>query len=217
MAPKKPAKRTAKTPAAKKKAASAKPKASAKAGAKKASAKAKSSRTAKTQAKKPAAKAKPKAARKPAKTRAKPPAKPRRRKPVAVAIGDEITFPAPTRLPGAQAREQLAGIVCSIREIRTGMPVKKTKGDLMQYVLEVLDSRTFASEMSSAANSDTSAARRRVQAYLRKSSQGKRIPTLAGGALAETGLGALDGWRIVKVRSAEVEPVAPAPAPRKKR
>ena len=169
--------------------------------------------------------------------KAKKAAKPRvaaqrtRRKAVTISVGDEVTCAGANRLRryrplsdagGTPARESVSGIVCSIRDIRTGETVKVATGDMDQYVFEVLDTETFAPGVSSPANSDTPAARQRVQALLERLRQGKQMPTMAAATLPQGALDPLDGWRIVKLHGAEISPAGPAvaaakPAKRKKR
>jgi hypothetical protein len=144
--------------------------------------------------------------------------KPKPRRPVVINIGDEVTAPVATRLVPyrpvtpigpATARDHVTGLVSSIRDIRTGKTVKTATGDMNNFVFEVLDDRTFERGMSSPNNSESRAARAQVQALLKKMSQQKEMPTLAEAAANEKGFAGLDGWRIVKVRSAEIEPVTP--------
>jgi len=168
------------------------------------------------QAAKPAAKAQPRKPIRAARPRA---VKPAPRRPVVIGIGDEVTFPAPTRVPGAP-RTRGSGIVFSIRDIRTGKTVKVATGDMNQYVFEVLDNATFDRGMSSLAAGDPAAARSAAQALLRRLAQHRQTPTLAEAALTEREFAGLDGWRIVKVHSAEIappQPTAPLPLPAKKK
>jgi hypothetical protein len=159
-------------------------------------------------------KAQPKVAAKPAARRPipLPRPKPKPKRPVIVHLGDEITFPAPARMGESASRGQARGIVCSIRDIRTGTAVSIATGDMNQFVFEVLNDETFARGVSSPTNSDTLAARRRVQDLLRKLAQQKQARGLGEAALPEPGFAGLDGWRMVKLHSAEVANVEPPAA-----
>jgi len=223
MPPKKASKPPAKRPAARKaaptrkSASGAKPKRASPAKPKKASAaakpKAKAEKTQRPAAVR-AAKAQPKPAAKPParKPIPLPPPKPKPKRPVIVHLGDELLFPAPLRFGETGSPGQGRGIVCSIRDIRTGMAVGVATGDMTQYVFEVINDQTFAPGVSSPANSDSLAARRRVQELLRRMARQKQVRGLGEAALAETGLAGLDGWRIVKVHSADIENVEPPAA-----
>jgi hypothetical protein len=214
MAAKKAEKGRARRPAAKKGASRANPKRSAARRTKSPSPVAKARKTARSQAKKAPTKA-------PRKTSPKKAAKRAPKRAVAIAIGDEVKSPAPARsaqVPawsrtGASQRDYVSGIVCSIRDIRTGKTVKVAKGDMDRYVFEILGDETFARGLSSVANTETSAARARVQEVLRRLSRRKQMPTLAEAASQEEGFAGLDGWRVIKVHSAEIAPTPAGPEP----
>ncbi len=160
------------------------------------------------------------------KSKPKPKAKPKaRRPPVTVTVGDAVRLAADTRNQVARyeprfsgptrGTETIEGIVCSIRQISSGKLVAATQGNLEGYVLEVLHSRTFAGQYSSAKNTGGPRGRERVtdtpswqrlRGLLREmASQRQFISAAPGGLAREPFSSLLDGWRVIKVRAELIE------------
>ncbi|MHB0938970.1 MAG: hypothetical protein ACYDCO_06075 [Armatimonadota bacterium] len=110
--------------------------------------------------------------------------------------------------------EPVDGLVLSIRDVSSGQLRDKTKGALDQYVIEIVYSRTFNPRYASLRNAargvedpTTTGGWRKLRAVLRKSvEEGKLFSAaspeqLAAGPLANL----LDGWKVVKVWSQELE------------
>jgi hypothetical protein len=142
-----------------------------------------------------------------------------------VAIGDAVRIPAeernligrydPAAAQDGRGREGIEGVVCSVREIRTGKLVPKTSGDLSDFVLEVVHSQTF--RLHYASDRNTGGPRgpedfrenpvwQTLRAALREMAASKKLVSTAGGGMAEEPLRSLlDGWRVVKVKAQHVE------------
>ncbi len=153
---------------------------------------------------------------------------PRKRRPRAVAVGDPVRLPPevgnqiiqydPKMALEARAAEAVEGIVCSIRSIRTGKYVQKTRGDLSEFVLEVLHSQTFRFQYSSERNvagsiaADVSAENPvwlKFRSILQEASSRGDFAGARAAVLGEEPFSSLlDGWRVVKVRAEAVEPLA---------
>jgi len=143
--------------------------------------------------------------------RVQPP--PPRQKPIAV--GDAVRIPVEAIRggvrPGWEAAapgrsgEAVSGIVCSIRSIKSGRLVAKTRGGLEQYVLEVLYGRLrgpVGARGGSGERLDQDSAWLRVRDVLRKMAARNDLVSQASGGLSGEPLGPLlDGWRVVKVRA----------------
>ncbi len=166
------------------------------------------------------AKAKPKA-----KAKASPRGKrktPARRHPVA--LGAVVRIPRGVEASAgaggmrsartSPGHRELRGIVCAIRDVTSGKPVTKTRGDLGKYVLELLHEMTFDREYSSAQNAGGRGAaagdgptriweraRAMIQKKLAASTEAK--PAMA--LLADEELRrSLDGWRLIRVKADSV-------------
>jgi hypothetical protein len=154
-----------------------------------------------------------------------------------IAIGDQVRIPievqnayAGYRIPThgrSQPTEPVEGLVCSIRHVPTGKLVKAAKGDMNEYVFEILHSRTFNPRFASDRNVGGSRTPRLVQEYeawvtvrkmLRERATKGELLSDARGELARQALaGVLDGWQLVKMRTPEVESLEEAvsgPTPR---
>jgi hypothetical protein len=144
----------------------------------------------------------------------------------AVAVGDAVKLPAdarnligrydPSVAHGARGAETIEGIVCSIRAIRTGRLVAKTRGSLAGFVLEIIHSATFRRDASakSAAGArgngrlTESPVWRRLRELLRESAGTKQLLSAASGGLSGDPYSSLlDGWRVVKVKAELVEAI----------
>ncbi len=143
----------------------------------------------------------------------------------AVAVGDAVKLPAEARNligrydPSTARRvlgaESVEGLVCSIRTIKTGKLVAKTRGDLSRYVLEVIHSETFrrgppfqSADAPGAARPMESPLWQRLRALLQEAAGKKQLLSVASGGLSEEPYKSLlDGWRVVKVKAALVEAV----------
>ncbi|UCC69285.1 MAG: hypothetical protein JSV79_05050 [Armatimonadota bacterium] len=165
------------------------------------------------------------ASRKQSKRKTAPKRKPRR---TAVAVGDAVRLPPerhneirlydPKLATGARAAEAIEGIVCSIRDIRTGKLVPKTKGDLTGFVLEILHTQTFRAQFSSEKNVAGSSGAGaltdnplwlNLRAALQETAARRDFASAGSGALLEEPFASfLDGWRVVKVKAEAVEPLA---------
>ena len=142
-----------------------------------------------------------------------------------IAVGDQVRMPLQaanlytnygrSREAGEFPTEPIEGLVCSIRDVRTGQLVPMATGNLDQYVFELLHSHTFHPRFSSEHNAGGARVPRPVQEYdrwkrvrqaLREATQrGERL-SHATGALPQAVLDQLlQGWRLVKVRSAALE------------
>ncbi len=151
--------------------------------------------------------------------RKKPAAQPRRFPPAtSVAVGDEIHvleagLPEQyKRLAVSRGRSVLSGIVCSIRNVKTGKLVPKAAGRMSDYVLEILDTQTFDPAFSSARNTGGPAPKQAVAQAVKKAAQAGRLMSDAAGSLREGPLARLDGWRIVKFVASEVYTESPLAA-----
>ncbi len=163
------------------------------------------------------AKAKPKAKIQPKAKKA-----PARRRPVA--LGAVVRIPrglAPTaggdnlRSPrSSPGQREMRGIVCAIRDVTSGKPVVKTRGDLGKFVLELLHDMTFDREYSSAQNAGgrgpaasegLGQAWERVRALIQEKVAAAPGPMPAMMMLADEDFRrSLDGWRLIKVRADSV-------------
>ncbi|OPZ81157.1 MAG: hypothetical protein BWY76_03124 [bacterium ADurb.Bin429] len=112
--------------------------------------------------------------------------------------------------------ESVDGIVLSIREISTGRLLAETSGDLDGYVIELLNERTFSSRFASQRNAPrgtdhptAAPAWARLRQALRQAADGgvlysSSMPTL----FTESPLAKLlDGWKVLRIRSCDFEPV----------
>jgi len=144
-----------------------------------------------------------------------------------IAVGDQIRIPLQTsnlysnygqpRETGQFPTEPIEGLVCSIRDVRTGELMPTATGNFDQYVFELLHSRTFHPRFSSDQNVGGARVPRPVQEYdrwkrvrqaLRDATQrGERFSHSTGKLPQEVLDQMLQGWRLVKVRSAVVESV----------
>jgi len=139
-----------------------------------------------------------------------------------IEVGDEVHLSGPNLSPHylpfppiVSGRPSLmSGIVCSIRDIRTGELRALASGDLSQYVFEVVDVESFEPRLSSSKNSDRPELKKQLQAAVKRlSAAGKLLSTANGTLDAELKKG-LDGWRIVKIRSKDLSTRKPSPVPR---
>lgn len=165
-------------------------------------------------------------------TRKKVP-KPRRRKSQAVSVGDEVQVPLESRneyqgydvfphqvgSPG----QLIHGLICSIREVSSGELVGVAAGNFRQYVFEILHSNSFHPRFGTERNSEGSQgpgglADNPVWSQLRQqireaAKRGKLVSHAAGHLDEEPFASLLDGWRIVKVWTGEVESLEETAAP----
>jgi len=125
----------------------------------------------------------------------------------------------------APEREPVDGLVLSIRDITSGQLVSEVTGDIQAYIIELLNDRTFSTKFASLINAPrgiekpTATPRwQRVQAVLREATEGGILfSTAMDNLFTESPLARfLDGWKVVKIRSSEVESleqpeVAPKP------
>ena len=142
----------------------------------------------------------------------------------AISVGDHIRLPAsafnevlrygPQRGPGRRASEGVQGIVFSIREIATGKLVGLAAGDLRRYVFAIVDDQCFDRAFASESNCEGSKGPDRVTDNsiwqhlaneLRQRAERRELLDQGGGGTAEPLRAILDGWRIVKLRAAELE------------
>lgn len=142
-------------------------------------------------------------------------------RPTSLAVGDVLVLsrddfrpvgPRPPAAPGTGGGEwdALEGVVCSIRDIRTGKLAAKTTKPLEQYVIEVLQHRTFRGEFSSARNAGgprgpamiaLNPAWQRVRTLLQQMAARKELVSLSSGTLAAQLFDPLlDGWRVTKIK-----------------
>jgi len=142
-----------------------------------------------------------------------------------ISVGDQVRVPlevenayAGYQLPTDRRRtmgEPIEGLVCSIRNVSTGQLVNTASGDMNDYVFEILHSRSFNPRFASEHNVGGSKAPRLVQEYESWSKVRQALRDLAArgellsdarGELAKQALAPhLDGWRVVKMRSAVIE------------
>lgn len=145
----------------------------------------------------------------------------RRPKAQPIAVGDAVRLPPEERNQilrydpqvGGSRRGAggIAGIVCVIRQIATGKPVRQTKGPLAGFVVEILHSRTFEFEFSAPGNTGgakapgavgESPAWTRVREALRGMKTQSELVGNASSLLGREPFGSLlNGWRVVKVRA----------------
>ena len=122
----------------------------------------------------------------------------------------------------AHALEPVEGMIFSIRNVGTGQLVALTEQDHAQYVMEVIFQNTFNAKYASTRNAPRGSedplatpAWRRLQATLRSAAaQGQLYSTAMSNLPADNPLASLlDGWKIVKVWTGELELLeAPADA-----
>ena len=171
---------------------------------------------------------KSKAAPKPRRTARVRPRKIERKRPpplASVAIGDAVRIPAqernligrydPRSSQDGRGGEGIEGVVCSVREIKTGRLVPKTSGDLSDYVLEVVHSQTFRLHYGSDRNTGgprgpedfrENPVWQRLRVALREMAADKKLVSISVGAMwGEPLRSLLDGWRVVKVKAQHVE------------
>jgi hypothetical protein len=118
----------------------------------------------------------------------------------------------------ARTAEATEGIVCSIRDIRTGKLVPETKGALTGFVLEILHTQTFRFQFSSERNAPRPAGSEvptdsplwlKLRTLLREMAGRREFASAGSGALLEEPFASLlDGWRVVKVKAKAVESLA---------
>jgi hypothetical protein len=108
----------------------------------------------------------------------------------------------------------MSGIVCSIRDIRTGELRAVASGDLSQYLFEVVDVESFQPQLSSSKNSDRPELKKQLQASIKKLGGAGKLLSSANGTLDAELKKGLDGWRIVKLRSKDLTTQKPSPAQR---
>lgn len=112
--------------------------------------------------------------------------------------------------------EPVDGIILSIRDIATGRLLPRTEGYLEQYVIELLNERTFSVRYASQRNAprgtdhpSAAPAWNRLRDALRQSAENgvlysSGLPTLfTDSPLAKL----LDGWKVLRVRTSEIEPI----------
>ena len=143
---------------------------------------------------------------------------------ITLAVGDHVRLPMRslnehatyqvTDNQVAPAREPVDGLVLSIRNISNGELVKSTRGDLRQYVFEIIYDRTFSSKFASLTNAPRGSERpqatprwQRVRTLLREGAAQEQLYSSAQPTLmTESPLARfVDGWKIVKVRSKEID------------
>lgn len=142
-----------------------------------------------------------------------------------ISVGDQVRVPLEAenayvgyQIPADRRRatgEPIEGLVCSIRNVSTGQLVKTASGNMSDYVFEILHSHSFSPRFASEHNVGGSKAPRLVQEYetwlkvrqaLRDLAAKGELLSDARGELAEQVLAPhLDGWRLVKMRSAVME------------
>ena len=122
----------------------------------------------------------------------------------------------------ATYRESVDGIILAIREVRTGKLVSSTKSALDKYVVELIYNRTFNSRLASMRNAprgvdDPTATSgwKRLRATLRQAAdKGEFYSTAMPNLLTDNPLSTLlDGWKVVKVWSREMESLEKPEAP----
>ena len=112
--------------------------------------------------------------------------------------------------------ESVDGIVLSIREIATGRLLAATEGGLDGYVIELLNERSFSPRFASQRNAPrgtdhptAAPAWARLRQALRQAADSgmlysSSMPTL----FTESPLAKLlDGWRVLRIRSNDFEPI----------
>jgi hypothetical protein len=144
-----------------------------------------------------------------------------------VSVGDAVKVPVEARnligrydaglAKGGRGTQAIEGIVASIRRVATGEMAAATKGDISDYVLEIVHNETFLRPFSSDRNTGGprgaesvrgNAAWNKVGEALRQMAGKKRFVSTASGRFSEEPFESLlDGWRVVKVRASLVEPL----------
>jgi hypothetical protein len=145
----------------------------------------------------------------------------RRPKARAIAVGDVIRLPAEERNQIIRYDPQVGGskrgvggiegIVCVIRQIATGKPMRQTRGPLAGFVLEILHSRTFDSQFSAPRNtggakapgavSESPTWARTRDALREMKTKGQLVGDVSALLRSDPFSSLLDGWRVVKVRA----------------
>ena len=144
---------------------------------------------------------------------------------VSLAIADWVRVPAeqvmgPSAAPTPAAtarRESIGGLICSIRDVRTGALVSTASGDLSHYLLEIVPDRCFQSRFASDRNSGgprgpesvtANPVWRELRHELREATRRGELPSHASGGLDRPPFaGLLDGWRLLRARANHVEPL----------
>jgi hypothetical protein len=145
---------------------------------------------------------------------------------IALAVGDHVRLKSRaanqhqsfqlTRDEMSTQYEPVDGIILSIREIASGRLLAQSAGDLDGYVVELLNERTFspryASQRNAPRGTDHPTAAPgwdKLRQALRDAADGgvlysSSLPTLfTESPLAKV----LDGWKVLRVRSREIEPI----------
>ena len=122
----------------------------------------------------------------------------------------------------ATFREPMEGMVLSIRNVKTGQLLAQATGNLEDYVIEIIYDHTFNAKFASLRNaprgSDSPTSTpgwKRLHAALRAATdKGQLFSTALLTATADSTLLALmDGWKVIKVWSNEIETLQrPEPA-----
>ncbi len=148
-----------------------------------------------------------------------------------LSVGDHVRlisrernrYPMPTQYTPGQApsHEPLDGLVLAIREIATGQLVSQTTGALDACVVELLFDGTFNTKYASLKNAprtadrpNSTAAWKRIRALLRDAAAKGQLWSTASAELftASPMAKLLDGWKVVKVIAAHLEPLETAEA-----
>jgi len=172
-------------------------------------------------------KAKKKARRSSRKSAAKKPTRSRPERLKVVSVGDAVRVPAEARnrigrydtglAKAGRGTQPIEGIVASIRRVSTGELVSATRGDISNYVIEIVHNETFMRPFSSDRNTGGPRGPENVRANaawntlgetLRRMAGKSQFVSTAGGQFGEEPFRSLlDGWRVVKVRAEHVEPL----------
>jgi hypothetical protein len=117
------------------------------------------------------------------------------------------------------AASAVSGIVCSIRNVKTGKPVTKATGDMGDYVFEILDSRTLEPAFASLRSRSAPGLKQAVALALKKARESGRAAQDPTSFLRQGPLATVEGWRIVKLMATRLytEPPPTAASPRRKR
>lgn len=119
-------------------------------------------------------------------------------------------------------REAIDGLVLSIRDVKSGQLVAASAGDITNYVVELVYTRSFNPRFASTRNAPrgvddptTTGAYRKLRATLRKDAAAGTFYSTATPNLQTSGPLAtlLDGWKVVKVWSDNLENLEKAEPP----
>lgn len=124
--------------------------------------------------------------------------------------GDEIyvlekdLHPQYKPLLALRGKPFISGIVCAIRNVRTGKPTAKATGKMSDYVFEVLDFQPPTPALAGPRAPVQPEVKRAVAQALKRASQSGKFAGEALASLRAGPLAGLEGWRTVRLMADQV-------------